>query len=179
MFARGCAILAGMTTAENTATLLAPEPAHRLDRRAVSIWRFNNLLFALLLMLFVVAAALLMIRVSDWDWLAISGGGVLILSLLLISWFQPEFAWRYWRFEVRDDEIDLKHGWLTATRTLVPISRVQHIDTRRGPVERHFGAATLVIHTAAGTVAIPALPEAQAASIATRITALANIHDDL
>ena len=165
--------------AADSVTLLPPEPAHRLDRRAVTIWRLNNLLFALLPVLFVVAAAWLMIRVSDWDWPAIAGAVVLIALVLLISWFQPEFAWRYWRFEVRDDEIDLKHGWFTTTRTLVPISRVQHIDTRRGPVERHFRAATLVIHTAAGAVHIPALPEEHAASIATRITALANIHDDL
>jgi membrane protein YdbS with pleckstrin-like domain len=30
----------------------------------------------------------------------------------------------------------------------VPGSRVQHLDIRRGPLERHFRLATLVIHTA-------------------------------
>src|SRR3546814_18276177 len=32
--------------------------------------------------------------------------------------------------------------------TRVPGSRVQHLDIRRGPLERHFRLATLVIHTA-------------------------------
>jgi membrane protein YdbS with pleckstrin-like domain len=167
--------------AADSATLLPPEPANRLDRRAVSIWRLNNLLSGLVLVFFIIIAAWIMIRVADpiANSLIVSGALLLLASIVLLAWFQPEFAWRYWRFEVREEEIDLKHGWLTATRTLVPISRVQHIDTRRSPVERHFRAATLVIHTAAGTVEIPALPEEQAASIATRITALANIHDDL
>jgi membrane protein YdbS with pleckstrin-like domain len=31
---------------------------------------------------------------------------------------------------------------------LVPRSRVQHLDLERGPIERHFGLATLVVHTA-------------------------------
>ncbi len=165
--------------AADTATMLPPEPANRLDRRAVSIWRLNNLIFALMLLLFTAVAAWLLIRVTGQDRLVIAIAVLLTAIVLAISWFHPEFEWRYWRFEVREDEIDLKYGWFTATRTLVPISRVQHIDTRRGLVERHYHAATLVIHTAAGTVEIPALPEEQAAAIATRITALANIHDDL
>jgi membrane protein YdbS with pleckstrin-like domain len=32
--------------------------------------------------------------------------------------------------------------------TQVPISRVQHLDLKRGPLERYFKLATLVIHTA-------------------------------
>ena len=31
---------------------------------------------------------------------------------------------------------------------LVPRSRVQHLDIERGPIERHFGLATLIVHTA-------------------------------
>ena len=31
---------------------------------------------------------------------------------------------------------------------LVPRSRVQHLDIERGPIERRFGLATLVVHTA-------------------------------
>jgi membrane protein YdbS with pleckstrin-like domain len=37
--------------------------------------------------------------------------------------------------------------WWRETR--VPTSRVQHVDIKHGPLERRFGLATLVVHTAA------------------------------
>jgi membrane protein YdbS with pleckstrin-like domain len=157
------------------------EPANKLDRRAISVWRRGNLLVAFIVLPFIIAIAVIAIKLADLapDWLVITIAAAMIGFMLLLAWFQPEFAWRHWRYEIRDDEIDLKRGWLSTTRTLVPITRVQHIDTRQGLIERQLSTATLLIHTAAGTISIPALPEQLAASIGTRITALANIHDDL
>jgi membrane protein YdbS with pleckstrin-like domain len=157
------------------------EPANRLDRRALTVWRIGNLIGAVVFTVIIVVAAVIVIRLTDGvaDWLVSAIAVALIGVTAALAWSQPQIDWRHWRYEIRDDEIDIKHGWLTATRTLVPISRVQHIDTQRNPIERRYKAATLVIHTAAGTVSIPALPDDLATAIGTRITALANIHDDL
>ena len=70
----------------------------------------------------------------------------------------PELRWRRWRWEVREHEVDIRRGTLTETRTLVPMQRVQHVDTRRDPLEQALGLATVVFHTAAGENRIPALP---------------------
>ena len=43
----------------------------------------------------------------------------------------------------------LRQGRLWWRETRVPISRVQHVDIKHGPLERRFGLATLVVHTAA------------------------------
>ena len=69
----------------------------------------------------------------------------------------PELRWARWRYEVRDEEIDLRHGTVRITRTLVPMLRVQHVDTTQGPLDQALGLATVVVHTAAGTTTIPAL----------------------
>jgi membrane protein YdbS with pleckstrin-like domain len=157
------------------------EPAEWLDRRAVSVWRINNLFLVFWVIVVLTVATLILVhgteRVSDWVVIALA---VLLASLALFAgWYVPDLEWRHWRYEIRPDEIDIKHGWLTTTRTLVPMSRVQHIDTRRSPVERRYRAASLIIHTAGGTIAIPALPDEVAAAVGARIMALANIHDDL
>jgi membrane protein YdbS with pleckstrin-like domain len=59
-------------------------------------------------------------------------------------------------------------GWLFHTDTVVPFVRVQHIDVTRGPVDKMFGTATLVVHTA-GThnsiVTLPGLSPDRAAEI--------------
>lgn len=79
-----------------------------------------------------------------WLWkvpLAVVGGG------LLGGWA----AWRrhrrtHWRLDEHALAVRLSHLWYSDTR--VPRARVQHLDLRRGPLERTVGLATLVVHTA-------------------------------
>jgi hypothetical protein len=102
--------------------------------------------------------------------LAVAAVGVLVV---------PGLRVRRWRWEVREEEIDLRRGAFTVVRTLVPMRRVQHVDTRRTAVAQLFGLAAVVVHTAAGTNVIPALTEADAAEIRDRIADLAQAPDEL
>ena len=59
-------------------------------------------------------------------------------------------------------------GWLFHTDTVVPFVRVQHIDVTRGPVDKIFGTASLVVHTAGthnSVVVLPGLSPERAAEI--------------
>ena len=47
---------------------------------------------------------------------------------------------------------------MTRIRTVVPFGRVQHIDVAQGPIERSFGLATLILHTAGTRGASVPLP---------------------
>jgi membrane protein YdbS with pleckstrin-like domain len=75
--------------------------------------------------------------------------------------------------------VDIQRGVLTITRTRVPMTRIQHVDTRRGPLEQRFGLATVILYTAAGANEIPALDLAVADIVRDRIATLANTHDDV
>lgn len=46
------------------------------------------------------------------------------------------------------DGLALRRGRWWQTETRVPISRVQHLDLKRGPLERAARLSTLVVHTA-------------------------------
>jgi membrane protein YdbS with pleckstrin-like domain len=65
---------------------------------------------------------------------------------------------------------------------LVPRSRVQHLDIERGPIERQYGLATLVVHTA-GTrqhaMRIAGLPDADAVALRDALVPEAGRHDDV
>ena len=84
--------------------------------------------------------------------------------------------YRVWRFELRDDSLYLVRGVLTRTDTSVPFVRVQHVDTRRGPVERAAGLASVVVYTA-GTrgadITIPGLTPERAGALRERLRDLA------
>ena len=65
-------------------------------------------------------------------------------------------------------------GWLFHTDTVVPFVRVQHIDVTRGPVDKMFGTASLVVHTAGthnSVVVLPGLAPGRAAEIRDSIRA--------
>ena len=55
---------------------------------------------------------------------------------------------------------------------MAPLSRIQTVDTRRGPLEQRFGLATVVVTTASakGAVTMPGLDHALAGDIAEQLT---------
>lgn len=70
-----------------------------------------------------------------------------LLAAAFGAWL-GERRYRHTRWRLDGEGFGLRRGRLWHSDTRVPGSRVQHLDIRRGPLERHFGLATLVIHTA-------------------------------
>jgi membrane protein YdbS with pleckstrin-like domain len=91
----------------------------------------------------------------------------------------PIVRWRTWRYEVRDEEIDLLRGAVVVRRTLIPMTRVQHVETQRTPLSDLLDLRSVTVHTAAGSHSIPALRPAAAAAIRDRIALLARQPDEL
>jgi membrane protein YdbS with pleckstrin-like domain len=86
------------------------------------------------------------------------------------------FRYRSWSYRVRTDSLFLDRGVLTRVRTVVPYVRIQHVDASRGPVERAFGLATVVVYTAGSRgadVSIPGLTPEQADDLQERLKRLA------
>jgi membrane protein YdbS with pleckstrin-like domain len=151
---------------------VTPEPAHRLSPTARWLWRAQGVMATVLAL---IAGGILR---SDAP-----GGAVWLLLpvavLAIGAGVVPELRWSRWRYEIRDGEIDLRHGTVTVTRTLIPMLRVQHVDTTRGPLDQLLGLATVAIHTAAGRTTIPALDEEHAGRLRDRIATLARTADEL
>jgi uncharacterized protein len=103
---------------------------------------------------------------------------VVTLAALFVAFTVPRLRWRHWRYEVTAEEIDIQHGAFTVIRTIVPMARVQHVETRRTFFSQVFQTATLVLHTAAGAVDIPLLDEPVAVELRDRIALYARTPDD-
>ena len=78
------------------------------------------------------------------------GAAVLVLSAAgaAASWLWPAVRYRHIRYRLDAHGVTIRRGGVWRSVTSVPTSRVQHTDVVRGPVERYFDLATLVIHTA-------------------------------
>jgi membrane protein YdbS with pleckstrin-like domain len=159
---------------------LKAEPAERLDPRAKTLWRITGTLGTLPLLAvggFVSWVSLRVVEVpfflSILPFLAAAALFVVLASVI------PGLRWRRWRYEIREDEVDLQRGIFWINRTLVPLARIQHVDSRQGPLQRRFGLATVVFYTAAGPNEIPELAAPVAAGVRDRIAELTREQDEL
>ncbi len=155
------------------------EPKDRLDRRALKAWFFSGLFWGIILMaipvFYLVVGPLFRDLPAVYGWLA---AGLVFLYTLWEAVIVPRIKLHFWRYEIRDDEIDIRHGVFIIRRTLIPMIRVQHVDTEHGPIMRLFGLATLRISTAASEHRIPALSREKAAGLRGEISALARVSDE-
>ena len=93
------------------------------------------------------------------------GAGALVLLLGVVYAVR---LYQKWRFELQDDSLYLERGVITFVETSVPFVRVQHVDTRFGPVERALGLSSVVVYTAGSRnadVRIPGLTPERARTL--------------
>ena len=91
--------------------------------------------------------------------------GAIALSAIIIA---PDRIYRRLGYALDGRLLRTVRGWLFHTDTIVPFVRVQHIDVMRGPFDKLFGTATLVVHTAGthnSVVTLPGLSPERAAEI--------------
>ena len=156
------------------------EPREKLDPRARRVWTLGDLLGAAILTAIAWGVTYGLWRLLEFDrWATIVIPAAFALMLVAWAFIRPEIEFRQWRFEIREDEVDLLHGVITRTRQVVPMSRIQHVDTTRGPLQRRYGLASVQFFTAAGAMEIPQLSVERAEQVRDQIAALAKVHDDL
>lgn len=151
---------------------------NRISRKGLTVWRlyggFQTIIIALL-------AAGVSFLTYFFEWPVYIYGIAAIFALLYAYFFIylfPKIKWLRWRYEVRETEIELQYGLFVVKRTLIPMIRVQHVDTSQGPILRKYGLAGITISTAATNHEIPALVEEEADELRQRISVLARVADE-
>ncbi|WP_394005279.1 PH domain-containing protein [Luteimonas sp. WGS1318] len=105
-------------------------------------------------------------------------------ALVVIPAWTVWIARRRWlrtRWRLDDDGFGIRRGHMWRSDTRVPGSRVQHLDIRRGPLERAFGLSTLIVHTAGtrnSAVSVSGLDHAEAERLRDALAARAARDDD-
>jgi len=112
-------------------------------------------------------------------WLHAVAAAVTVLGVATFVVVGPLWRYRVHRWEIGTQAVYTRTGWLVQERRIAPISRVQTVDTHRGPLDRLFGLADVTVTTAssAGAVRIVALDSDVADRIAAQLTDIAAIGD--
>ncbi|MEU2182379.1 PH domain-containing protein [Streptomyces thermolilacinus] len=144
-------------------------PRNTLDERAVTWWRAQWLLTTAVptIALAVLGAFLEPAR----TWLLAAAGAVAVAGLVCTAFF-PRWWFRVHRWEVTDEAVYVRTGFFWQEWRIAPMSRIQTVDTVRGPLEQAFRLATVTVTTASakGAVTIAGLDHRLAADLAERLT---------
>lgn len=151
----------------------AVPPVQRLDPRAVTLWRMTGALWWTLWTLCMVIPNLV------WHWPLWLMAPVAAMGAVWVAEV-PAAAYRHYSWQVGEVDVRVMHGWWTRRVAVVLHSRIQHVDTRQGPVERALGLAAVVIYTAGSVgamVAIPGLAAREAEALRDRLAQLGGTED--
>jgi membrane protein YdbS with pleckstrin-like domain len=166
---------------ETRTDIPAPEAMRRVDPSAKLLFRIRSIIPNSMLLLLATGGGIGVL--FSGSTLAIAIGeitaGAFALLVIALWWFWPSLVWQHLAYRITPDLLVIQRGVLWRTETRVPRTRIQHTDVSQGPLERSFGLATLVVHTAGtrfATVDLPGLLTSDAEAL--RDALLGAIADD-
>jgi len=140
-----------------------------LDSRVVNLWRVSAMIgFGVLLMgLLILVVAVGVAEPRALVWLAFAWLALAAVSVWFCLWYPPRL-YRSWGYRIDAKVLETRSGRVFQRARLLPLSRLQHVDIESGPLERMFGLAALVLHTAgthSANIRIPGLEAVEAARL--------------
>ncbi|MFD4367922.1 PH domain-containing protein [Rhodococcus sp. NPDC058521] len=132
-------------------TVTMSDPKWRPSPKAKQLWAIQ----AITIWVPVLVVALVLAAIGFWPtWVhVVIVAAALVAGLAHIA-VVPAWRYRVHRWEISDTAVYTRTGWFDQERRIAPITRVQTVDTERGPLERMLGLATVTVTTASSAGAV-------------------------
>ncbi|MFY1687383.1 PH domain-containing protein [Plantactinospora sp. WMMB782] len=165
----GPQVLAGPGPGGSAGSLGLRPLRHRVDRRAIGWWSARVIVGVAPLVAALSVGYVMLPATRSWL------GPILLVAVpTWLAYLVVVPSWRYavHGWEVTPDAVYAVSGWFVREWRAAPISRIQTVDTVRGPLEQLFGLATVTVTTASasGPVVLVGLDADLAARTAGRLT---------
>ena len=159
------------------APVLMREPAYPPSRSAPLVWALGAAIPWLAVALGEVVWFVLDGRMP---WLHVGVAAATMVGALVSVVVAPIWRYRVHRWEITEDAVYTLEGWISRTWRIVPVSRIQTVDTTRGPLQQLLGLASISVRTAshAGSTGIEHLDAATAQAVAHDLGLRANMVRD-
>lgn len=156
--------------ADDEVPLTLRPPRHAVDPRAVSWWTAQALVVVVPA---AVALAVLAVVLRDARGPLLAALAVVVVVGAAYVVVMPRWRYRVHRWETTDEAVYAASGWIWQEWRVAPLSRVQTVDTVRGPLQQLFGLATVTVTTASakGEITIDGLDHALAVEVVDHLTA--------
>lgn len=148
----------------------------KISPKAIKVWRISESIVAGISLLAAIVALVLSLWVWEWIpwWMPLIIFAFFLYNCLFQIWLIPALKYKYFRYQVQEDEIKIHSGIWIKQQVSVPLLRVQNIDTHVGPLMKRFGLKSITLRTSAEKVEIPELEADKADMLRNDIRALIN-----
>jgi membrane protein YdbS with pleckstrin-like domain len=152
------------------------EPEFRnLDRRVIKLWRVRHAIVSVVLLGMATIAVIGVGLATDRWLLPVIGWHLLLLLRVVLLFWYPVRSYKSWGYRIDGKVLETKRGIWFRIHQLLPLSRLQHVDLHSGPIERSFGLASLLLHTAGtqhASIVVPGLDAREAARMRDELVAI-------
>ncbi|MDI5981341.1 PH domain-containing protein [Amycolatopsis magusensis] len=144
-------------------------PSKELNPRVIGWWRVHT---ALTFGIPVLVLVVLGVWLSGARFWLLLPAVVLAVIGLPFTVLMPLWWYRVHRWEVTDTAVYVRTGYFWQEWRVAPMSRIQTVDTLRGPLQQGFQLATVTVTTASskGPIKIEGLDHELAADLAQQLT---------
>jgi membrane protein YdbS with pleckstrin-like domain len=154
-------------------TSLRP-PQHRVSRTAIWYWTAR----AAMGWLIVIAAQIVWLIMDDKDLpRPVHVAGLVATVVVAVGHVavMPQWRYRVHRWESTPTAVFTQTGWFKQEWRIAPVSRIQTVDSQRGPLEQLFRLANVTVTTAsaAGPIKVSGLDHETAQRLVAELTATA------
>ena len=158
---------------------LLKEPQKRLSKNAVKVWLIGEIIgnfigFIILGILFYLDYYFAWKEWIGWILIVIT-----ILALLGAIWgfIHPFLLYRNWRYDADEEFLHLKSGAINEKHQLIPMTKIQSVETEQGPIFRKYGLRSVSVETMGSSHTIPALSEKIAVELRNQIAQYAKVKE--
>ncbi|WP_054708596.1 PH domain-containing protein [Bacillus sp. JCM 19041] len=155
------------------------EPERILAKDMIKVWLIRDALlnaigFAILGVLFYLDYRFLWAEWIWWILLFITAASVVgaVWSL-----FKPYILYKSWRYEADHEFLQLKSGIWFEEHQLVPMAKIQAVETQQGPILRRYGLSSISVQTTGSSHLIEALRKEDAVVLRNQIAHYAKVQE--
>lgn len=151
-----------------------PREWRSLPERVRRVWLLRSVVADLTTIAVCAALAAVFVAVDWWGfWQGLVLGAIAGFAAVELATqpLQTRYEYAFQRFSIGRRDLRIRKGWMFRKSVTVPFNRVQHVDTKQGPLLRRFGLMAVSVHTAVGEHDIEALDQDEAMRVVDLITA--------
>jgi uncharacterized protein len=144
-------------------------PRHQVSSKSIVLWTLHAVIGWTVLLIPQLIVLLVLSTPSSWQVTAAVATLILAVAHTVVM---PQWRYRVHRWERTPEAVYTLSGWFNQEWRIAPVSRIQTVDTKRGPLQQMLGLATVTVTTAsaAGPVEIEGLDTETASQLVEELT---------
>ncbi|WP_368490137.1 PH domain-containing protein [Clostridium sp. BJN0013] len=147
-----------------------PKTYERIHKNAIKTWIISKAITSIIIIA-IYTLVMQLFLIPKFGHILLVKYIVYILALIIISisiadtFIGSFLEYEQWRYAIFEDKVELIKGIIIREKTIIPISRIQNLKIKQGPIQRIYKITSVNIITAGGHYEIPALPLEKAEKI--------------